>query len=131
MWWQWLVGTFAGLGLMWLALLAALWVVKPEAQRLSESLRILPDVIRLIARLARDKSVPIGVRILLWGLLGYLAMPIDVVPDFIPILGYADDAIIAALVLRSVVRHAGKAKVAEHWPGTDEGLDSLQRLACI
>lgn len=131
MWWQWFVGTLAGLGLLWLALLAALWVVKPDDRRLSESLRLLPDILRLIARLARDKSVPQGVRVRLWLLLGYLAMPLDIVPDFIPVLGYADDAIIVGLVLRSVVRRAGMAKVAEHWPGTDAGLDSLQRLARI
>ena len=54
----------------------------------------------------------------LWLLLGYLALPIDLVPDFIPVLGYADDAIVVALVLRSVVRRAGPDAIERHWPGT-------------
>ena len=70
--------------------------------------------------------VPSGVR--LWLLLGYLAIPIDLVPDFVPVLGYADDAIIVALVLRSVVRRAGAPVIHRHWPGTDDGLAALARL---
>ena len=129
--WEWIVGVAAGLVLLWLLLLAALWVAKPDEQRLSESLRLLPDVIRLLSRLATDRTVPIAVRAWLWGLLAYLAMPIDVVPDFLPVLGYADDAILILVVLRAVVRRAGRDKLAEHWPGTPDGLAALQRLAGI
>ena len=66
------------------------------------------------------------------GLLGllapYLASPIDLVPDFIPVAGYADDAIIVAAVLRSVAHHAGTAAVQRHWPGTSDGFAALCRL---
>jgi uncharacterized membrane protein YkvA (DUF1232 family) len=55
-------------------------------------------------------------------LLAYLAIPIDLVPDFVPVLGYADDAIIVSLMLRSVVRRAGAPVLRRHWPGTDDGL---------
>ena len=129
MWWHWLAGILGGLILLWLLLMAALWLTKPDGRRLQESMRLLPDVVRLLTRLARDKTVPLGVRLRLWALLGYLAMPIDIVPDFIPVVGYADDAIVVAFVLRSVVRSAGRAKLAEHWPGTVDGLEAVERLA--
>ena len=61
-------------------------------------------------------------------LLAYLAFPIDLIPDFIPVLGYADDAIIVAAVLRSVVRRAGIDSVRAHWPGTDDGFAAVARL---
>jgi uncharacterized membrane protein YkvA (DUF1232 family) len=65
---------------------------------------------------------------MLWVTLGYLAVPVDLVPDVIPVLGYADDAILVTAVLRAVVRRAGPETVERHWPGTPEGLDALRRL---
>lgn len=75
-------------------------------------MRLLPDILRLIPRLARDQALPRGVRVRLWLLLLYLASPIDLIPDFIPVLGYADAAIIVAATLRSVARHAGPMRSA-------------------
>lgn len=128
--WAWsLIGVVAGLALLWLLLIAVLWATKPDELRVRELLRLLPDVVRLVRRLAADRALPRGVRVRLWLLLAYLVSPIDIVPDFIPVLGYADDAVIVALVLRSVIRRAGPAAVARHWPGTPEGLAALRRLA--
>jgi uncharacterized membrane protein YkvA (DUF1232 family) len=128
--WAWsLIGVLAGLLLLWLLLIAVLWAARPEELRLRELLRLLPDVLRLLRRLAGDGTLPRGVRVRLWLLLGYLALPIDLVPDFIPVLGYADDAIVVALVLRSVVRRAGTDAVIRHWPGSPDGLAALSRLA--
>ena len=59
---------------------------------------------------------------------GDLATPIDLVPDFIPVIGYADDAIVVTAVLRSVVRRAGLAAIRAHWPGTDDGFAAVVRL---
>jgi uncharacterized membrane protein YkvA (DUF1232 family) len=126
--WRVLLGALAGVVLLWVALVVTLRVVAPDETRLRELLRLLPDVVRLVARLARDRRLPTGVRLRLGVLLVYLALPIDLVPDFLPVVGYADDAIIVALTLRSVVRRAGHAAVAEHWPGTPEGLASVLRL---
>ena len=128
MWWQLLIGVLGGLLLLWVALLVALWVTKPDETRLRDLIRLLPDVVRLVTRLARDSTLPRGLRVRLWFLLGYLALPIDLVPDFIPVLGYADDAIVVALVLRSVVRRAGPQALERHWPGTPDGLAALDRL---
>ena len=127
--WAWsLIGVLGGLLLLWLVLIAVLWAARPDDLRLRDLLRLLPDLVRLLRRLAADDTLPRGVRVRLWLLLGYLALPIDLVPDVIPVLGYADDAIVVALVLRSVVRRAGPDAIVRHWPGTPEGLAALQRL---
>ena len=118
----------AGLALAYLALLAALIVARPKGNLLGAALRLLPDLLRLLRRLAADSDVSWTVRVRLWLLLGYLAIPFDLVPDFIPVLGYADDAIIVTLALRSVVRRSGAPVIRRHWPGTDDGLTALARL---
>ncbi|QZH62044.1 DUF1232 domain-containing protein [Mycolicibacterium farcinogenes] len=128
-WWgSALIGLGVALLLSWLILIVALLVVRPRGNLLTEALRILPDLLRLIPRLAADKTLPRGVRVRLAVLVVYLALPIDLIPDFIPVLGYADDAIIVTLVLRSVVRRAGLDAVRAHWPGSDDGFDALVRL---
>ncbi len=129
--WTWLLSAAAGLVLLWLGLVLALWLARPDAVRLRELVRLLPDLVRLISRLARDRSLPGGVRVRLWLLLGYLALPIDLVPDFVPVIGYADDAVAVALALRSVVRRAGPEPLARHWPGTPDGLAAVRRLARV
>lgn len=123
-----LLGVALGLLGLWLALLLGLFLVRPRGAALRLILRLLPDVLRLVTRLARDPRVPRSARVRLWLLLGYLALPFDLVPDFIPVLGYADDAILVSWVLRSVIRAAGPEVVAEHWPGTPEGLAVVRRL---
>jgi len=128
-WVWWVAGMLGGLLLVWLVLLAVLWVTRPDELRLRELLRLLPDVVRLVRRLAADPTLARGVRVRLWLLLGYLALPVDLVPDVIPVLGYADDAVVVALVLRSVVRRAGPEGLERHWPGTPAGLAAVRRLA--
>jgi uncharacterized membrane protein YkvA (DUF1232 family) len=128
-WWDVAVGVAAALILAWVALIAALAILRPPGGLLREAVRILPDVLRLVRRLAADTTLPSGVRFRLWLLLAYLALPFDLIPDFIPVLGYADDAIIVTAVLRSVVRRAGIVAVRGHWPGSDDGFAALCRLA--
>ena len=94
--------------LAWAALLVTLLAARPNKNTVTESLRLLPDLVRLMTRLAKDRSRPRGVRIRLALLLAYLACPIDLVPDFVPVLGYADDVIIVLLTLRSVIRLVGE-----------------------
>ncbi|MGW5158393.1 YkvA family protein [Nonomuraea wenchangensis] len=129
--WDLLIGVAAGLLVAWLALIGVLAIVRPRGGLLREALRLLPDVLRLVRRLTADPDLPRGVRVRLALLLAYLAFPIDLVPDFIPVLGYADDAVIVIAVLRSVVRRAGVQAVRRHWPGTDDGFAALARLTGI
>ena len=124
-----LVGIVAGFVLLWLVLVAVLWLNRPPETTARELLRVLPDTVRLVSRLARDPCLPRGMRIRLWLLLGYLILPVDLVPDFVPIIGYADDAIVVALVLRSVIHQAGAEALERHWPGSPDGLAALMRLA--
>lgn len=105
-------------------LLGALLVAKPRGTGLREALRLLPDLLRL----ARDGSLRRCIRLRPWLLLGYLALPIDLVPDVIPVLGDADDAMLVALVLRTVVRRSGVPAIEQHWLGTPDGLAGLLRL---
>ena len=127
-WWTIPLSVVGGLVLVWTVLVAALWLTKPGEADVKQALRLLPDVVRLIKRLAADPDTPRGVRIRLVLLLGYLALPIDLIPDFVPVLGYADDAIVVAIILRSSMRRAGPDLLAKHWPGTPEGLTALKRL---
>jgi uncharacterized membrane protein YkvA (DUF1232 family) len=127
-WWTISLGVVGGLVLVWAVLAAVLWLTKPDEYELKEAFRLLPDLIRLIKRLAADPDTPSGVRIRLALLLVYFALPIDLIPDFVPVIGYADDAIIVALVLRSATRRAGPDALARHWPGTPEGLNALKHL---
>ena len=114
---------------IYVVLLGTLLALRPKGNLLKETLRLLPDLVRLLRRLAGDRSVPRATRARLWLLLAYLAIPIDLVPDFVPVLGYADDAIIVAAVLRSVVRRAGPDAIRRNWPGTPDGLATVWRLA--
>jgi uncharacterized membrane protein YkvA (DUF1232 family) len=126
-----LIAIAAGLAVTYLLLLFALLAARPKGNLLNEALRLLPDMLGLLRRLLGDRTMPRTVRVRLWLLVAYLAMPFDLVPDFVPVLGYADDAIVVSLVLRSVVRRAGASAIERHWRGTDAGLVAISRLAGV
>jgi uncharacterized membrane protein YkvA (DUF1232 family) len=114
----------------WLLLIAVLLVVRPRLTEHGwrEVLRLLPDVVRLVRRLAADPRVPRAVRYGLVALGVYLVIPVDLVPDFLPVIGWADDAIAVALVLRWAVRRAGIDAVRRHWPGTGAGFEVVRAV---
>jgi uncharacterized membrane protein YkvA (DUF1232 family) len=126
--WQLIVGVALALVLGWVLLVVVLWRSKPAEITARHAARILPDVLGLIARLARDRAQPTRIRVYLWLLLAYLAMPFDIVPDVIPVIGYVDDVIVVALALRAVVRASGVDAVRHHWHGTDNGFAALLRV---
>ena len=128
------VAVLGGLVLVWVALVAALYWAgrrQDDPASLKEMLRLVPDVLRMCRGLAADPDVPRGVRVRMGLLVGYLLMPIDLVPDFVPVVGYADDAIVVVWALRSVVRAAGPDALDRHWSGTAAGLQAVKRLAGI
>lgn len=132
MWWRLLAGVLVGLLLTYGALLLVLWRssrVVGASVPWTDALRLMPDLVRLLRRLTADRTLPTGLRVRLGLMLAYLASPLDLIPDFVPVLGYADDALVVAVALRSVLRRAGPQTLERHWPGTPEGLLALRRLA--
>jgi uncharacterized membrane protein YkvA (DUF1232 family) len=127
-WLDVIVGVAAALLVSWLALVIALAIRRPKGDLLKASLRLLPDLLRLLRRLTTNRDLPTGVRVRVALLFVYLAMPIDVIPDFIPILGFADDAIVVVLILRSVCRRVSVEELRAAWPGTDDGFAALCQL---
>jgi uncharacterized membrane protein YkvA (DUF1232 family) len=102
---------------------------RQPVHRVRELARVVPELGTLFMRLARDRRVHPLRRLQLIVLGAYLVSPIDLIPDFIPGVGQLDDAAIAALVLRGLVRSAGPEVVAEHWPGSSRTLNVVLRLA--
>lgn len=127
-WWVLLVSAAGGVLVLWLLLLVVLWRARPDEVTLRQALRLIPDILRLVRRLAADPALPRGIRVRLVLLLVYLILPIDLVPDFIPVLGHVDDVVAVVIVLRSVVRAAGPEALAHHWPGSPEGLRLIRTL---
>ncbi len=90
--------------------------------------RLVPDCLVLVRRLLRDERVSLANKLLLLALVGYLAMPLDLVPDVIPVAGQLDDAILVVLVLRRLLRDAGPDLLRRHWPGPATSFETLTRL---
>jgi uncharacterized membrane protein YkvA (DUF1232 family) len=127
-WWHWLL-IAAGVTvavyttfIVWLLLAGR----RQDARALAG---FVPDCIVLFRRLLGDDRVPRRSKLLLAVLIGYLAMPFDLVPDFIPVAGQLDDAIIVAIVLRTLLRAGGPDLLREHWPGPTTSLNALLRVA--
>jgi uncharacterized membrane protein YkvA (DUF1232 family) len=127
-WWAWLLVSIGIVAVVYAAFVIVLVLVgrRGEARALAT---FIPDCIILITRLARDPRVSRRRKLLLFGLVGYLALPFDLVPDFVPIAGQLDDAIIVALVLRHVLRGSGREVIEQHWPGPQQSLRLILRLA--
>ena len=124
----WLGAAIVTLVALWVVLLVGLWLVRPRGVPAGELLRLIPDVVRLGRDLVVDPTTPRGVRIALVVLVAWLVSPIDLIPDFIPVLGPIDDAVVAVLVLRYVRRRLGGDELRRRWRGTPEGFEALTRV---
>lgn len=122
-----LIGLGVGLALYAIAVIALVAIGRPGDARALAG--FIPDCIVLVKRLLGDPRVPRHRKALLVVLIVYLAMPLDLIPDFIPVAGQLDDAILLALVLRAVLRSGGEALLDEHWRGPARSLELVRRLA--
>jgi uncharacterized membrane protein YkvA (DUF1232 family) len=129
-WWLWLVIAVGVVFVVWTAFVALLLAAgrREDARALAT---FIPDCIVLMHRLLRDPRIPRRRKLLLAALLGYLALPFDLVPDFIPVAGQLDDVIVTMLVLRAVVRGGDAGLIREHWPGPQRSMDVVLRLPGI
>ena len=126
--WGWLILGFGLVLALYGAFVAALLVAgrRDDARAVAA---FVPDCALFFSRLVRDERVPRRHKLLLAALAAYLALPFDLVPDFIPVVGQLDDAILVTLALRTLLRGAGAALVEEHWPGPRSSLELMLRAA--
>lgn len=117
-----------GLVAAWLLLLVVLWLIRPRDVGARELVRLVPDILRLVRDLIADRSAPRGVRVALVILLAWLISPIDLIPEFIPVLGPLDDVIVAVIVLRYVRRRLGADELRRRWRGSEAGWVVVERL---
>ncbi len=126
--WRWGLVALAVALLVYLAVVLALVRAgrRTDARALAG---FVPDCVVLFRRLLGDPRVPRSRKVLLGALVVYLALPIDLIPDVIPVAGQLDDLLLVVLVLRTVLRGAGETLLQEHWPGPQESLDIIRRVA--
>jgi uncharacterized membrane protein YkvA (DUF1232 family) len=129
-WWAFLLVVVAALVALWAGFVVALSVTgrHSEARALAG---FIPDCVLLVRGLLGDSRVSRRHKALLVALLGYLALPFDLVPDFIPVAGQLDDVLVVGWVLRRLVRGAGPGLVREHWRGPEQSLRLILRLAGV
>ena len=122
------VGIVGAIVFVWIAFLGLLWVLRPRGTSLRELIAVVPDLLRLLRDLLRDGTTPLDVRIVIVVLVAWIVSPIDLIPEFIPVLGPADDVVVAVVALRYVRRRLGSPALSDRWPGSPEGFDVLARV---
>ncbi len=126
-WWQW--GLVAGGATLGLYAAFVLWLLRSGRHEQARAVAgFVPDCVVLFRRLLADERVSRGRKFVLIGVVAYLAMPLDLVPDVIPVVGQLDDAIVVVIALRWILRSGGPELLREHWPGPSASLAALTRL---
>ena len=123
----WLLYALVGVAVMYALIVLAFFITgrREDARAIGG---FVPDCVVLFSRLIRDKRLPRRFKFLVGALIPYLAMPFDLLPDFIPVAGQLDDAVIVVFVLRRVARKNPEL-IREHWPGPPSSLALILRLA--
>ncbi len=103
--------------------------VAVRGTRLKEAALAVPNLVKLVYRLMRDPRLPRRSKMVLGAILGYIVVPIDVVPDFVPVLGQADDLLLLAYGVRHIIEVAGAEIVLEHWDGSQDVLQLVETVA--
>jgi uncharacterized membrane protein YkvA (DUF1232 family) len=125
---QIVIGFGTALAVGWVTLGVLLLAVRSPGQSVADMARVFPAALRLATALYRDRALPNSVRWRLGIALIYNIQPINLIPDFIPVIGFADNVVVLAWALRSTVRIAGPAAVARHWKGSPASLAALYRV---
>ena len=94
-------------------------------------LRAVPDLVRLLSRLVADPVLPRSVKLALAAALVYLLSPFDLLPDFLPFIGYLDDLAVAAVVVDGILNHVDRALVMRYWPASPDALEKVARVARV
>lgn len=123
-----LVGVVAAIAALWIACLVVFWLLRPRGVPAREVLATVPDVVRLLRGLIVDPTVPRDVRIVLVGLVAWIVSPIDLIPEFIPVIGPLDDIVVAVAALRYVRRRVGVETLRARWRGSEAGFVVLTRI---
>ena len=123
-----LLSIVVALGVLWVVLLVIFWMLRPKGISVREILGVVPDVVRLLRSVIGDRSAPLDVRLVLVGLLAWILSPIDLIPEFIPVLGPLDDVVVAVVAMRYVRRRIGVDDLRRRWAGTDDGFALLLRV---
>jgi uncharacterized membrane protein YkvA (DUF1232 family) len=122
------LGIVVAIVAVWALLLVLFWALRPKGVPVRDVLRLIPDVLRLLRSVIADRSAPLDVRIVLVGLLAWIMSPIDLIPEFIPVLGPLDDVVVAVVAMRYVRRRVGVEDLRRRWTGTDDGFALLLRI---
>jgi uncharacterized membrane protein YkvA (DUF1232 family) len=123
-----IAGIFAGIIALWVILLLVFWALRPRSVSARELVGIIPDVLRLLRSIITDRSAPLDVRVVLVVLLVWIVSPIDLIPEFIPVLGPLDDVVVAIVSMRYVRRRLGSEELRRRWAGSPEGFALLARV---
>jgi uncharacterized membrane protein YkvA (DUF1232 family) len=122
------VGIVASLLAAWAVFLVIFWLLRPKGVAVGELVRLVPDVVRLLRGIVGDRTAPLDVRLVVVGLMVWLVSPIDLIPEFVPVIGPIDDVVVAVVALRYVRRRIGEPGLRGRWAGSDAGFALLGRV---